>query len=335
MFQTRLKTTLMLLLMAFALATSFLIGPVHALAASPDFSLSASPSSRTVERGQDALYTIQVSALNGFAGTVNLTVTGVPNHDFGDFSNPSVTGTGTSQLDVHANRTESPLGTFTLSVTGTSGGLQHTIPVTLTVIPVPDFTLFSNPFTGTVKPGGTAVYQLQVTTTSNFVGTVNLSVTGLPANATASFTVGSVNVPGNSELDIHTTTQTPTGSFPISLVGTSSTLSHTLALTLEVIPSNSDFTISVSPTSQTISKSLGENAVYTVHITAKNGFNGTVNFTPETFMAFFDPESVTTSGDVDFLFNAANSSLGTFTLTITATSGPIQHTIQVTCTVTA
>lgn len=336
MFQTRLRTTLTFLLMAFALTASFFIGPVSRVAASsgPDFSISANPTSRTIERGQTAVYAIHIQALNGFNGTVNLTVTGVPNHDSGFFTNASVTGTGDTELDVHSAGHQSPIGTATLTVTGTSGSLQHAIQVTYKVIPVPDFTLFSSPFTATVKPGGTAVYQLQVNTITGFTNPVTLSVTGLPANATASFTATTVNVPGTSELDIHTTTQTPTGSFPLTLQGTSSTVSHTLALTLEVIPPNSDFSLSVSPTSQSISKAEGINAVYTVHVTAKNGFIGTVNFTPEDSTAFFNPESVTTSGDVDFIFNPANSPLGTVTLTITATSGPVQHTIQVTCTVT-
>jgi hypothetical protein len=166
-----------------------------------------------------------------------------------------------------------------------------------------------------------------------------LSITGLPANTTASFTPGTVNVPGNSELDIHTNTQTPIGSFSLTLTGTSTTVTHTLGLTLEVIPPNSDFSISVSPISQTIHQSEGVNAVYVVHITAKNGFIGTVTFSatgaPADGLAFFNPESVTTSGDVDFLYNAAQSPLGTFSLTIIATSGPLQHTTLVTCQVIA
>jgi hypothetical protein len=193
-----------------------------------------------------------------------------------------------------------------------------------------------------VKPGGTAVYQLQVKTDVGFPDPVSLSVQGLPANSSATITPGTVsttvNTPGNAEMDIHTNSATPTGSFSLTLVGTS-TVDHTLALTLEVLPPNSDFSISVSATSQTISKSLGENAVFPVHVTAKKGFIGTVVFSatgaPDSTLAFFNPATVTTSGDTDFLYDAAASPLGTFTLTIVATSGPIQHTLVVTCTVTA
>lgn len=350
MLRTCLKTTLTLLLLTFGLAASFLIGPAHRAVASsgPDFTISANPTSQTIERGGTAVYDIHIGALNGFTGTVTLTDTDpfaktVP--FFTDLSGneifPPVTinGSGDLLFKVFSNGHQTPIGTATLTVTGTSGSLQHSVQVSLTVVPVPDFTLFSSPFTQTVKPGGTAVYQLQVKTTTGFPDPVSLSVTGLPANTTASFSPGTVNVPGSSEMDIHTNTHTPTGSFSITLVGTSTSVTHTLALTLEVIPPNSDFSISVSPSSQTISRSEGVNAVYTVHVSAKNGFIGTVVFTttgaPSGVIAFFNPDSVTTSGDVDFLYDAPQSPLGTFTLTITATSGPLQHTLTVTVTVVA
>lgn len=346
MFQTRLKTTLTLFLLAFALATSFLIGSVSSVAAAsgPDFSISASPTSRTIERGGTADYDIHIQALNGFTGTVTLTDTDPFAKTVPSFSSTTVTGSGDVTFSVFSNGNETPTGTATLTVTGTSGSLQHSVQVSLTVIPVPDFTLSATSFTETVKPGGSATYNLEVNTTTGFTNPVSLSVSGLPSHATASFSATTVNVPGTSNLTIATTTLTPTGSFSITVLGTSSTVSHTLALTFEVIPPNSDFSLSVSPKSQTISSSLGENAVYDVHVTAINGFIGTVNFSvtggPAGVSAFFNNpntlgETVTGSGDIDFLFDAGSSPNGTFTFTITATSGPLKHTIQVTCTVTS
>ena len=344
MFQTRLKTALKLLFLTLALLTSLLIGSTttRAASAAPDFSLSANPTARTIQRGGTATYAIHVQALNGFTGTVNLTVTGIPNHDSAFFTNTSVTGTGDTTLNVHSAGHQSPLGTSTLTITGTSGSLQHTIQVKYTVIPVPDFSLSSNPFVQTVKPGTTAAYLISVSVVpgTGFTGTVTLGLTGsLPANSSASFSATSVTVPGTSELDIHTSTQTPTGSFGLSVTGTSGNLGHFTDITLEVIPPTSDFTLSTSPTSQTIHRG-GLNAVYTIHVGSKNGFAGTVNFTstgaPAGDLGFFGPfsSSVTAPGDIDFIFNtSAQSPLGTFTLTVTGTSGPLQHSIQVTCTV--
>src|SRR5262249_4219919 len=46
--------------------------------ATPDFSISATPASQTVTAGNGASYTATIGALNGFAGAVNLGVSGLP-----------------------------------------------------------------------------------------------------------------------------------------------------------------------------------------------------------------------------------------------------------------
>ena len=48
----------------------------------PDFSLSATPASRTVTQGNSANYTVTVGAVNGFSGPVSLSASGLPReHD--------------------------------------------------------------------------------------------------------------------------------------------------------------------------------------------------------------------------------------------------------------
>ena len=46
--------------------------------ASADFTITASPASRTVTAGASTSYTAAISSLNGFSGTVGLAVTGAP-----------------------------------------------------------------------------------------------------------------------------------------------------------------------------------------------------------------------------------------------------------------
>jgi hypothetical protein len=101
----------------------------------PNFSLSVSPTSRTVTRTGSTTYTVNLASLNSFAGNVNLTVSGLPNRTSASFSpNPVALvagGTGTSTLTITTDR--SPRGTYTLTVTGTSGSLTHSQTVTLTI----------------------------------------------------------------------------------------------------------------------------------------------------------------------------------------------------------
>jgi hypothetical protein len=95
-----------------------------------DFSLSASPTSQTVRRGGSTSYTVTINQLNGFSGSVSLSVSGVPNRTSSSFSpNPATTS---SVLTINTSR-PTPAGTYTLTITGTSGGTSHTVTVTLQV----------------------------------------------------------------------------------------------------------------------------------------------------------------------------------------------------------
>ena len=98
--------------------------------ASPSFTLSASPTSRTVVRGSGTTYAISVVPSGGFGDPVSLSVSGLPSGASATF-NPAQT-TGSSQLSVATTRTAST-GTFTLRVTGTSGTLTRSTSVTLQI----------------------------------------------------------------------------------------------------------------------------------------------------------------------------------------------------------
>lgn len=102
-------------------------------AATPDFSISASPSSQTATQGEATVYTVTVSALNRFNGTVGLTATGLPSGATGSFSPTSVTGSGSSALTIYT-AASTPTGDSTLTITGTSGSLTHSATVTLSVV---------------------------------------------------------------------------------------------------------------------------------------------------------------------------------------------------------
>jgi hypothetical protein len=101
-----------------------------------DFSLTAAPTSLTIARGSTGQYTVTLNSLNAFAGNVTLSVTGLPSKTSGSFSpNPvalSSGGTGTSTLNVKVNR-PAARGTYTLTITGTSGNLTHSQTVTLII----------------------------------------------------------------------------------------------------------------------------------------------------------------------------------------------------------
>lgn len=106
---------------------------IYTSAASPSFTVSASPSTQTVTAGSNTSYTISVLPVNGFTGTVSLTVSGLPTGASGTF-NPSSIGSGSGFSTLNVSTTSSTAaGTYTLTVTGTSGSLTEKTTATLTV----------------------------------------------------------------------------------------------------------------------------------------------------------------------------------------------------------
>src|SRR4029450_6357547 len=129
--------------------------------AAPDFSISASPGCQSVVPGGNVPYTVSVSALNGFSGTVNLSVTGLPSGATSSFVPTSVTGSGSSPLTVTTS-TSTPVGTYTLTITGSSAALSHSATVTLNVTAAPDFSISASPGSQSVVPGGNVPYMVSV-----------------------------------------------------------------------------------------------------------------------------------------------------------------------------
>jgi hypothetical protein len=207
----------------------------------PDFTISDSPASATVTAGNSASATVTVSPSNGFGDTVNLSANGLPAGATASFNPNSISGgSGSSTLTI-ATSTSTPPGTYTVTVTGTdsSGSPTHSTSFALTVNPVPqpDFNISASPSSLSIGRGKTGSSTITVSPSNGFADTVNLSASGLPAGATASFNPASISGgSGNSTLTMATSTSTPLGTSTITVTGTDAagTPSHSVALTLTV-----------------------------------------------------------------------------------------------------
>jgi hypothetical protein len=96
--------------------------------AAPDFSLSAAPPRRLLNRGSTVNYQVTVGSLNGFSGTVTLSYSGLPPGTKAKFNHPTITGSGTSTFRVAADQTATP-GIYTLTISGSSGNVSHSTTV--------------------------------------------------------------------------------------------------------------------------------------------------------------------------------------------------------------
>jgi Domain of unknown function (DUF1929)/PKD domain len=204
---------------------------------SPNFTVTATPSSQTVQAGGSTTYTVTVAAVDGFTGTVALSASGLPSGATPSFSPASVSGSGTSTLTVTTG-SSTPSGSSTLTITGTSGSLANTANVTLDVTGPPNFSVSGAPSSFSVNPGNSATYTVNVGALNGFTGTVSLSASGLPSGATPSFSPASISTSGSSTLTITTTGSTPIGSSTITITGTSGSLTNTATVTLVVTTSS-------------------------------------------------------------------------------------------------
>ena len=179
-----------------------------------------------------------------------------------------------------------------------------------------------------IAPGGSATSTVTVTASGGFTGPVMLScpTTGLPAGVTcpsSSFVPNPVTPgasPATSVLTINTTANTPVGSTPITITGTSGSVTQTATVTLVVVAAGSgNFTLTATPASQTVSP--GTSGTSTITINPTGGFTGTVNLTC----------SITTTNSPAPVCSLPASATTTATLTVstTAATAAVQHSSNI------
>jgi beta-glucosidase len=100
--------------------------------ARPDFSFSAAPSTQPVTAGSPATYTVTVGGLNGFAGNVALSASGLPSGATPSFNPVSISGSGTSSFTVSTS-TSTPAASSTFTLIATSANVAHSTTATLIV----------------------------------------------------------------------------------------------------------------------------------------------------------------------------------------------------------
>ena len=124
-----------------AVASGLFFDPAGPL--TPDFLISATPSSQNVTRSSSANYTVAISPEGGFVGTVALSASGLPSGATASFSPTSISGSSTATLMLSTNNAVAG-GSYPITVTGVSGSLTHNTTVTLVVqVAVPASAVFS------------------------------------------------------------------------------------------------------------------------------------------------------------------------------------------------
>ncbi len=282
-----------------------------------DVGFSVDPGSRSINAGQAASYTITLFR-NGFSGAIDFSASGLPSGATATFSPDPVTG-DTTTLTV-TTTTSLAVGSYAFQITGTGSGAQlGAASLTLTVNPTPKVVLSATSTSQTINQGQSTAYTINLNRT-NFTGSVDLAISGLPTGATASFSPDPTT--GNSSvLTVVTSTTTTVGTktLTISATGSGVTISS-ITVNLVVNPSPA-VGLTVTPSSQTINQ--GQSTTYTVTLNRTN-FTGSVDLAltglPTGATASFSPDPTTSNSSVVTITAGSTTTLGTKELTINATA---------------
>jgi subtilase family serine protease len=312
-------------------------GLINALAgsAAPGFSLSASPTSVSVVQGSAGTSTITSSVTGGFSSAINLTASGQPTGVTVSFSPTSITGAGTSTMNMTVASTTAT-GTYPITVSGTSGSTTETTTVSLTVTATasPNFTISASPTSVSVVQGNSGTSTITTAVSGGFNSAIALTATGQPTGVAVSFNPTSIAAPGSgtSTMTMAVASTTSTGTYTITVTGTGGGNTHTATVSLTVTAAaTGNFTISVSPSSGYLYQ--GQSGYAVVSTTVSGGFDSAISLSatgvPSGVTYSFTPASIAApgSGSADFNLTVSRSApTGTYPITITGTGGGVTHT---------
>ena len=142
----------------------------------------------------------------------------------------------------------------------------------------PDYMLLTRSIHGvTASPSGQAAFSLATLALGGMTGTVSLSVDGLSAipGASASFSPASVSTNGASTLTVTVSTTTPAGTYPVTVIANSGSVTHTMTVSL-IVPKTS---VRLSTTSLSFTGQLVGTASGAQTITLNNTGNAPLSIT--------------------------------------------------------
>jgi hypothetical protein len=181
------------------------------------------PASQTIAPA-DTTYTATLASQNGYSGSGNYSVTGLPPARPARSRRGFTSGSGSSTLTVTTTAGTTP-GTYQLTITAadTSNTPTDSEVVTLVVNPPATFTLGAAPASQSVTQGQFVTYNVTLTAQNGYTG----GGTSLPrsaAGAQAFFSPDTYsNGNGSSQLTVATDASTVPGTYPFTVTATDTT----------------------------------------------------------------------------------------------------------------
>ena len=200
----------------------------------------------------------------------------------------------------------------------------------------PSFSVAVSPATQTVTAGQQTSYGVTLSRQNKHTGSVAMSVTGLPAYATGTFTPQTVPGSGTaSSLAVKTSVNgtTPPGTYTLTVRGTSGSTVKSATVRLTVLAqSQANFALSATPSQNVISAE--ESVSHQIGITRSGGFNSLVSLSvsglPNDVSANVAPNPVAADAATVTFTGDDNPKSGTYPVTITGIGGGLTRSTSIT-----
>jgi subtilase family serine protease len=220
------------------------VGLINALTGgsspTPNFSISASPTSVSVVQGSNGSSTISTAVVDGFNAAIALTASGQPTGVTVTFNPTSIAapGSGSSSMSMAVASTTAT-GTYTITITGTGGGITQktTVALTVTAAAGADFSISASPTAISVVRGQSGTSTITTAALSGFDSAVTLSASGEGNQQTVTFSPNPIAAPGSgsSTMTVKVGTRATVGAHTITITGTGGGKTHTATVTLTVV----------------------------------------------------------------------------------------------------
>ena len=309
-----------------------------------DFSMAADFTALSTTAGTPISDNINYVALGAFSAVLTETVTSPCTQ--ASSSVDLTFGSGSDMLTCSSATN----GDFGVTVTATGGGVTHSVHIALHVGPA-GFSSALSPTSLTISRGTSGTTQVTLTGVSSFSGVVTITATG-PSGITGSASPSMVTLTpdasgystGTATLTVSVDNTVASGVYSVSVTGGS---------TLSVTVPSSDFAINAVPNSLFVPR--GSTIATQINLASTGSFAGTLTLsatvTPvaldndgvNNIVSAFFPTTITliSGGNGASAYsgstvkigtspNPANTATGNYTVTITATSGSISHSVRVT-----
>jgi hypothetical protein len=244
-----------------------------------DFSLTPSVSAISIQAGgATQQVALSLTGIQGFTSPVMVMATGIP---AGVTVNPAVLSLSpgtTGEIAFSAARSTEG-GVSTITLTGTSGSLTHTVALMLSVTaPAADFTLSTSPAEITLQAAGSTQFSVMASPLSGFNTGVSVSISGLPPGVTANPSTFSLGAGAPQTISLTAAANAALGASSLTLTGTAAQLTHSLVIPLTILVQPT-LTINVYPATFNLAPGLSQ--TLTISATDSNALSKTIDVTLE------------------------------------------------------